>query len=315
MTYFLGYDGGGTKTACLLLDEQGAVAGRGVAGPSNPNRIGFETAFESLRAAANHALAAAEAETRQVRGVCAGLAGAGSARVVKRVMGFLVSVFPNAVVHVTTDSAVTLEAAAGEGPGVVLIAGTGSVCLGRNAAGQTARAGGMGPWISDEGSAFDMGRRAVIAVSRARDALAPVTLLSETIPAALELPSWEALIERIYTAPDQVFPQIYPLVVQAAAAGDAPACEVLLAGATGLAGIAGSVIRRLELQEKEFVLAKSGGVFGHSEIFENALDALLRSAAPKAQIQRLDVPPAMGAARWAMRLTAEGDRERHDVQA
>ena len=235
MSYFLGFDGGGTKTECLLLDVRGNLAGRGLTGPSNPNRIGFETALQNLREAADQALTAAGTDAQQVRGVCAGLAGAGSPRVVKRVMTFLVGVFPQAVVHVTTDARVTLAAAAGDGPGVILIAGTGSVCLGRDAAGEVARAGGMGPWIGDEGSAFDIGRRAVIAVARARDGLAPVSVLSEMIPAALELSAWDVLIERISSAPDQVFPRIFPLVCEAAEAGDDPACELLRAGAMGLA--------------------------------------------------------------------------------
>lgn len=304
MSYFLGFDGGGTKTECILLDARGNLAGRGLAGPSNAVRIGFETAFQNLREAADQALSAARVEARQVRGVCAGLGGAGSRRVVKRVMGFLVGVFSAADVHVTTDSAVALEAAAGDGPGVILIAGTGSVCLGRNAAGQTARAGGMGPWISDEGSAYDIGRRAVIAVARARDALAPVTLLSEMIPATLEVSSWESLIERIAAGPDRVFPPIFPLVVEAADQGDDPAREILFTAALGLAGLASSVIRRLDLGNEKFVLAKSGGVFGHSALLESALDALLASVAHRAQIRPLSISPALGAARWAMRLPA-----------
>ena len=315
MSYFLGYDGGGTKTECLLLDERGNLAGRGLAGPSNAVRVGFEPAFQNLREAADQALSAARVDARQVRGVCAGLAGAGSRRVVKRVMGFLVAVFPQADVHVTTDSAVALEAAAGEGPGVILIAGTGSICMGRNAAGQTARAGGMGPWIGDEGSAFDVGRRAVIAVARARDALAPVTLLSEMIPATLELSNWEAMIDSISAGPDKVFPQIFPVVVEAAELGDDAACEILFAAAMGLSGIASSVIRRLSLENEKFVLAKSGGVFGHSKLFDSALDALLASTAHHAEIRQLSISPALGAARWAMRLGAPQGKVVHGAKA
>lgn len=300
--YFVGFDGGGTKTECLLLDARGNLAGRGLSGPSNPNRVGFETAFQNLREAADQALSAARVDARQVRAACAGLAGASNRRVVKRAMGFLVQLFPEATVHVTTDALVALEAAAGQGSGVILIAGTGSVCLGRNEAGQTARAGGMGPWISDEGSAFDIGRRAVTAVSQAREGRGPVTLLSEMIPAALELSNWEGLIERISQAPDQVFPRIFPLAVEAAAQDDDPACEILFGAAMALSGVAASVIRRLNLEDEKFVLAKSGGVFGHSQLFDNALDALLQSSARKAQLRRLDVSPALGAARWAMRL-------------
>jgi N-acetylglucosamine kinase-like BadF-type ATPase len=303
MAYYLGFDGGGTKTESVLLDNEGQILAQAVAGPSNPLRIGFEQAFAALNTAADSILSSARIDARQVTAVGAGLAGAGSRRVVKRVLGFLVETFPNADVHVATDLEVALEAAVGPDPGVVLVAGTGSAAFGRNAAGHTVRAGGHGPWVGDEGSAFDIGRRAVAAVARARDHLAPVTLLADLIPAALECSNWQALIERIAEAPDEVFPRIFPLVIEAAEAGDAPANEILFTASLGLAQLAGSVVRRLHLEESEFVLAKSGGVFGHSQTFESALDALLHSAAPKARVTTLAVAPAVGAARLAVRLS------------
>jgi len=309
MAYYLGFDGGGSKTECVLLDSAGQPLARGEAGPSNPLRIGFEKAFGNLRAAAEQALTAAGVEARQLQGVCAGVAGAGNARVVKRLMVFLVEAFPSAHVQVTTDSAVALEAAAGAGPGVVLIAGTGSICMGRNAAGQIVRAGGMGPWVGDEGSAFDIGRRAVMAVARARDALAPVTLLSEMIPSALELPNWEELLARVAEAPDEVFPRIFPLVAEAAAQEDAAAREILFTAALGLAQLAASVIRRLGLGKEKFRLAKFGGVFGQSPLLDDALNALLRGTAPLAEIGMLDVSPAAGAAQCALRLVAAAVNE------
>ncbi len=315
MNYFIGFDGGGTKTEAVLLDTQGQLAGRGLSGPSNPLRVGFEPAFANLRSAAEKALSAARADAKQVRGVCAGLAGAGSRRIVKRVMAFLVETFPGADVHVTTDASVALEAATDGGPGVILIAGTGSIALGRNAAGQTARAGGMGPWVGDEGSAFDIGRRGVMAVARARDGLAPVTLLAEMIPAALEVPNFYSLLERVAESHEKVFPRIFPLVVDAADLGDDPSREILFTAALALSQIALSVARRLNLADQKFILAKSGGVFGHSELLDGALDALLVSGAPKVKIQQLEVSPAVGAARWAMRLAGVPRKAAHGAKA
>jgi N-acetylglucosamine kinase-like BadF-type ATPase len=188
MSYFLGFDGGGTKTDCVLLDAKGTVIGGGRGGPANPLRAGYEGAFSSLHDAAAEAIAASKIRAADVTGVCAGLAGAGRRSVVRRIMAFLAEEFPRALTQVATDYEVALEAAVGTGPGVVLIAGTGSVAYGRNAAGETARAGGYGPWIGDEGSAFEIGRRAVSAVARTRDADAPVTVLTKMIADALECP-------------------------------------------------------------------------------------------------------------------------------
>src|ERR1700688_860250 len=209
MRYSLGFDGAGTKTDCVLLDANGAVIGEAQGGPANPLRSGYDGAFSSLRKAAAGAIAAANIRPAAITGVCAGLAGAGRRSVVRRIMVFLSQEFPLALTHVATDYEVALEAAAGSGPCVVLIAGTESVAYGRNAAGETARAGGYGPWIGDEGSAFEIGRRARAAVARTRDQAGAITLLAEMIPAALDCLNWDDLTQRIMRNADEIFPALF----------------------------------------------------------------------------------------------------------
>ncbi len=303
MGYFLGFDGGGTKTESVLLDAKGAVIGEGRGGPANPLRAGYDGAFSALHEAATEAIAAAKIRPAEVTSVCAGLAGAGRRSVVRRMMVFLAKEFPAALAHVATDYEVALEAAIGSAPGVVLIAGTGSVAYGRNAAGETARAGGYGPWIGDEGSAFEIGRRAVSAVARARDSDSPVTVLSKMIPAALDCPDWDDLLLRIMKNPDDVFPKLFPVVAAAANSEDSAAKEILFASAIGLGSLAMTVIRRLEMKNLQFPLVKCGGVFGHSRMLDSLLDSVLTSGALRAKISRLEISPAVGAARMAARLT------------
>ncbi|MGB6200578.1 MAG: BadF/BadG/BcrA/BcrD ATPase family protein, partial [Candidatus Acidiferrales bacterium] len=195
-----------------------------------------------------------------------------------------------------------LETAVGTGEGIVLIAGTGSAAFGRTADGETARAGGYGPWIGDEGSAYDIGRHAVAAVAHTRDHAAPVTLLAEMIAAHIDCPSWEDLQDRIAQHPDQVFPKLFPVVVAAADAGDSAAQEILFAAALALSQLALTVARRLGLQPKAFPLARVGGVFGRSRTLDSMLDSVLRSGAPLADVTHLTISPAVGAARMAQRL-------------
>src|SRR5580693_4219088 len=109
MGYSLGFDSGGTKTDCVLLDARGAVIGEGRGGPANPLRSGFEAAFSSLREAAAQTIAAAGIGPAEITRVCAGLAGAGRRSVARRVMAFLTQEFPAALTHVTTDYEVALE--------------------------------------------------------------------------------------------------------------------------------------------------------------------------------------------------------------
>jgi len=308
MAYSIGFDGGGTKTDCVLLNATGEVIGEGHGGPANPLRSGYDAAFASLREAAAAALTAAKVRQSDIAGVCAGLAGAGRRSVVRRVMVFLSQEFPGAVTQVCSDYEIALEAATGPGPGVVLIAGTGSVAYGRNPAGETARAGGYGPWIGDEGSAFEIGRRAVSAVARTRDMDGPVTLLTEMIPAALDCPDWDDLTQRIMKDPDDVFPKLFPIVADAANSDDSAAKEILFSSAIGLGNLAMTVIRRLKMREKEFPLVKCGGVFGHSRMLDDLLDSVLASGALRAKISRLEISPAVGAARRAARLSESPEK-------
>jgi N-acetylglucosamine kinase-like BadF-type ATPase len=215
---------------------------------------------------------------------------------------FLTHEFPHAVVKVTTDQEIALEAAAGSGPGVVLIAGTGSAAYGRNAAGETARAGGYGPRIGDDGSAYEIGRRAVGAVARARDLGAPVTVLSELISAALESSDWDDLMLQIMKNPDDVFPKLFPAVAEAANAEDSTAKEIMFTAAIGLGNLAMNVVRRLGLNNEEFELVQCGGVFGRCHMLDALLDSVIHSGALRAKISRLEISPAVGAAHIAARL-------------
>jgi glucosamine kinase len=257
----------------------------------------------SLREAAAAAISNARIRPAAITGVCAGLAGAGRRSVVRRVTVFLSDEFPVATTQVTTDYEIALEAAVGTGPGVVLISGTGSVAYGRNQDGETARAGGYGPWLGDEGSAFEIGRRAVSAVARSRDADAPVTVMAEMISATLECPDWDDLMLRIMKSPDEVFPKLFPIVAAAANSDDSAAKEILFASAIGLGHLAMLVIRRLGMKAQEFPLVKCGGIFGNSTVLDPLLDSVLASGALRARISRLEISPAVGAARIAARIS------------
>ncbi|MHB8486980.1 MAG: BadF/BadG/BcrA/BcrD ATPase family protein [Candidatus Acidiferrales bacterium] len=320
MDVFLGFDAGGTKTNCVVLDAAGHFLGEATGGPANPLRVGFAKASFALEDTALRALGEARQETENVRAICAGVAGAGRPRVARRLVSYLSHAFPNAAVRVTTDIEIALEAAIGQdqteggkrNAGVVIVAGTGSAACGRNSTGKTARSGGWGPWIGDPGSAYDIGRCAVGASLRARDLLGPPTALGEKIlraeEADAEIPKtqdWDALLERIAKHPDAVFPKLFPVVVEAAAAGDAVAQEILVGAAKSLASLAKAVIDSLGLTDPSFTLTKSGGVFGHSAHLDDALDRELARIAPNARIAPPRISPARAAAELARKSISD----------
>lgn len=309
MAFVLGLDGGATKTECVLMDEAGRVRARSRSGPSNPVRAGVHGALAAVCEACRVAVQSASISFAEVRVVCAGLAGTGEPHVQRRMQELLQTEFPGTMAHVCTDFDLTMEAM-GEGPAIVLIAGTGSVAIGRNADGQLARAGGRGPLLGDEGSAYDIGQRAAMASLRAWERTGAESSLGHSILQAFGVTDWQEFQVRAHAAADEVFPKIFPLVAAAADAGDSSARLLLQAAADELATLVAVVMERLRFGDQSFSLAKSGGALGVSPFFDAVLDERLSGVAPYATRGVLSISPAEAAARLALRLLttpAEGN--------
>lgn len=301
-TYFLGFDGGGTKTECVLADVEGRVVGRSVGGPSNPLRAGYTRAWFALSEAADVVLSRQKLSAGHIRGVCAGLGGAGRLGVVRRATTFFAQAYPNAEVRVTTDLEIALESAFGSADGIILLAGTGSAAFGRGENGKTARAGGRGPWFSDEGSAFDIGRRAFKAVVEAEESRGPETALSKRILKWHQAHDWDSLLDHVSKNPDDVFPKTFPLVAELAERGDEVARGILSAAALSLAELAACVVDQLGWRSREIPVAKVGGVYGRSKHFDAAIDAELNRSLGRVRLVPIAISPAEAAARLAVEL-------------
>ena len=317
MPYFLGIDGGGTKTMCAVGDERQVLA-TATAGPSNIVRVGEQQARESLHQAVRQACAAAGIIPANVAHTCIGGSGAARPELADTVRKMLAEILPSPVA-VVGDMEIALEAAFGDGPGVIVIAGTGSIAYGRNAQGQTARAGGWGFAIGDEGSAHWIGRAAVNAVLRAADASAPdstgrTAFESSRFVAALEH-AWKEnslsdLARRANAVPPPDFSALFPVV---AASNDDLATQVLSKAGQELATIAAVVIRRLFTADKTqsapaamipvavIPVAMIGGVFRHAALVRQIFYNELRAADARVEIQEQIVEPVEGALRLARR--------------
>jgi glucosamine kinase len=160
---FLGIDGGGSKTAFLLEKDDGQELARFETGPSNWLSSGSNTARESLAAGITRLPTTPDV-------VCGGFAGAGRAEGVEFYRTCLTALLPKAQMIIETDAFITFMGAIGPRPGVLLIAGTGSIALARRRDGSMVRAGGWGPAFSDEGGGFWIGREAIRHALRANDA-------------------------------------------------------------------------------------------------------------------------------------------------
>jgi N-acetylglucosamine kinase-like BadF-type ATPase len=297
MRIAMGLDGGGTKTEAVLLDESGRVLGRGRGGPSNPSRSGIAAAVKGVREAAAAALSEAELNIEQVTNVCAGLAGVALLERAEAMTQQLRAFFHDAQFELCTDLDLALTAA-GAGPAIVLVAGTGSAAIGRTAAGRVTRSGGHGPKKSDEGSAFAVGKKAVAAVQNATSETA--TDLRNRILERLGLESLERVLGIEGEAADDVYPRLFPVIAKAADEGNEIACELLRGAAASLASFVADVQEELNLGRTIFVLGKTGGMIDRSNYFDEAMDAQLYKVAPQAKVEILRTPLSEIAARRAL---------------
>ncbi len=149
------------------------------------------------------------------RALCAGLAGAGPPESAEKIRALLAAEFPESIVQVCTDIDLTL-AATDDGPVIVLLAGTGSFAVGRNSAGETARAGGYGSQIGDEGSAYDIGRRAVLTAMHENDRTGADSLLGQRLLRELGCADWSEVKARAQATSDEVFPRLFSVVAMVA---------------------------------------------------------------------------------------------------
>jgi len=283
------------------MDESCKVHAVGRSGPSNPMRVGFGGALAAVCEAGRIAMQSAQISPGEISAVCAGLAGAGQPESERKMKRLLSEEFPEKYLRVCTDLDLTLEAT-GDGPAVVLIAGTGSAAVGRGLSGQIARVGGHGPLLGDEGSAYDIGRRAATAAFREFDRGNADSPLAKKILHELGVANWEAFHLRVYSVPDEVFPRVFPVIANAADEGDSSARVLLQDAASQLADLVDDLVERLQLKSQAFLLVKSGGMLGRCAYFDQLIDERLRRVAPRAKFEGSAIPPAEAAARLALRL-------------
>ena len=308
MAIFLGIDGGGSKTSCLIGDES-SVLGTGTAGPSNLVRAGEAQARESLAAAIRQACTVANLKPAEISRVCVGLAGAARPEISEVVRGIIAEIISGEAragqiktsdIQVVGDNVIALEAAFGAGPGVIVIAGTGSIAYGRNRDGQTARAGGWGFAVSDEGSGHWIGRAAVAAALRAwdesQDEKAPLLL---SVMKSWGLENRESLVLAANATPAPDFAALFPAVLALADSGDRGASEVLAQAGSQLAELAGIVVRRLFPDSGAVAAAMSGGVFGSSALVRQVFYNGLRSVHPDMALNPGVIEPVRGALEMA----------------
>jgi N-acetylglucosamine kinase-like BadF-type ATPase len=263
-SYFLGIDGGQSSTTALIGDGTGRIAGYGRGGPCNHVK-GPEGRTKFVNAIRECVGQAMQGKDLPIEALCGGFSGGPTDK-----EALLKEMFPRSRVFVTTDALIALTGATSGAPGIITIAGTGSIAFGRNSEGRSARAGGWGYVFGDEGGGFDLTRQALRAVLREEEGWGPRTSLTPLLLDATGTTSANELLHHFYTTdwPRPKIARLSRIVDQAAADGDPLAIDLIHAAAQQLAGYTAAIRGMLFRPGEPARVAWIGGVFRSERLLE-----------------------------------------------
>ena len=304
LNIFLGVDGGGTKTQAILFDEDKNVIGEGYAGASNPLRVGVETAVANIFQAITAASDAANRSRGDIAAATFGLAGVRRYDLRQSVRERLAQILKIKFVEVVTDAEIALFGTTLGKAGVVVIAGTGSICYGRNDAGETAIAGGWGPIAGDEGGGSSIARRGLQAIAKASDGRGELTKLSEAGTDYFRTSSPENLLIAIYTPQmdNAKIAGFARLVVETAQTGDKIAVGIMREAGRELGSAVNAVIGKLKLKAKKIPIGQVGSIFRAGALITDSLLETVHPFAPKAYLANPLLQPGSAAAQMAFEM-------------
>jgi len=297
--HVLGIDVGGTKTVCLLADEAGNIIASTRDEGANLQGAGELALEKVLHNVMEKTLAG---QSVLPGAICLGIAGVDRPADEAVVCSIMKRIGYKAKVLVVNDALIALQAGIGTEPGIVIVAGTGSIAYGRNRRGEASRAGGWGYVLGDEGSGYWIGRLALRAVVRHADGRGRPTELTPRLLTHFDLQRASELIHKVYH--DDLNPaavaSLARYVQEARDDGDAVAAGILNQAADELITAAAAVMSRLELADDEFSFVLSGGMFYAVPWLCDQLKLLLPSLASHSRTLRLESEPAAGAVQLAI---------------
>ncbi len=229
--YVIGIDGGGTKTTAIIAGRDGEPLAKHTAGPSNGQVIGFEKAARIIASLVRKCISSVGCSSRNIHGITIGLAGAGRPDDRRKIAAALrqlasTTTVPRKRIRIESDARIALEGAFDGGAGIVVIAGTGSIAVGKDAKGNIHRSGGWGRILGDEGSGYCIGRDGLNAICRSCDGRSAPTLLSGLAEERFGLKTAADIVTAVYQNSFDIA-SLAPIVFEAAESGDAAATEIV----------------------------------------------------------------------------------------
>lgn len=288
MNLYLGIDGGGTRTRAVLVPDSGKVLGVGEAASSNFNNVGEQEAGANLHAATEAAFRAAGMVFRPVVGAFLGLAGVKSSEDIARMTSVAeaCNLAPAGSIMVKNDLYNALAGGLDGEPGIALIAGTGSNCLGKDASGKDFMCGGWGWLMDDNGSGWGLSADALRVAVRMADGREIPTRLLPTVLSFYGVSEANALLARLYNndwSPAEIA-GFAPVVIRLASEGDEAAKAILHRGAGALSELIATTAAQLDFPDGPRVVLL-GGCARSGPPYQTLVEEAVQAACPRARLQ------------------------------
>lgn len=298
MLYIAGIDGGGNKTVCAVCDEEGTLLGYSKEGPSNLEVLGAEETQKILSESLQKALSRAKLELSQLSGICFGVGGLDTEEDYRAYTEITTNIVPSDVeIRIETDAFIGLHSGTFGGPGIAVVAGTFMLIAGMNKQGHQDRVGGWGHLFLDEGSAFYIGQKALIACLRAYDGRGPQTILNKLIVKELKIQSSIDIPSYFYkkTNPPREIAALAPIVDEAAERGDEIAIKILNDAGQELGLGISTLAKKLNMEnEDQLQIVLIGGVFNSTLVQLSLKDYLKSQLEVKFKYIRPEWEPVVG---------------------
>ena len=297
MAYYIGIDGGGTKTKCVLTNENLDIKFETQSGPSHFLTIGTDIVAETIVSLVQKCLTHGNITPQELKSVVLGTTGAGRITDAKKLeeavhnfakeKNFILPSF-----KVVSDARIALEGAFSGNSGSILIAGTGSIMFGKDRTGEIHRVGGFGRLIGDEGSGLTIGRKGLNVVAKYFDGRVSNTLLAEKIKEKFNISDGSELISKVYN--DEIKIQhVAPLVMEAAKQGDNLCKDILEKESDEL--LLHIIAMNKKLNEEKMKIVFIGGTITNENLYSNMLKEKIKLYLPNVILQNPDYPPELGA--------------------
>ena len=300
MNYFIGIDGGGTKTKAVLVDESLSVICEAIGSPSNFLVFDINDVASSILDLLTNLSHSAKIPLNDIQSILIGTAGAGRRDDAVRLENTVISKAKekNITINnfkVESDARIALEGAFAGKPGSILIAGTGSIMFGKDSEGNIHRVGGFGRILGDEGSGFHIGRAGLSAIAKSFDGRNSGTLLTELLKEKFNISDSTQLINEVYKNNFDI-PQVAPLVIEAAQKGDEICKNILISEIDELVKHISAM--KEKINERVLSVSLIGGTITTDNLYANMFQAKVKEI-PNVKITEAEFSPEIGAALMA----------------